>query len=300
MNALRLFLLALILAAGQAHAQTATPAEIAFWESVRDTKNPEELRAYLQTFPNGMFAPLARARLAALEKPPAVRPAPRPFAPPPAAPPSPAEVASTAPASVTAATRMPQAGDTWVYRVSYPRLRGQFGQPTRPDAIYVVKVGGVNDGRIVDQFSVDGGTMIDTTHSNEAYVVSQGLSVFSPYLIAFRDLQARPRLGDVKFLEPACSGRYGCDGSARVLGNESVQVPAGRFNAIKVSVTHEWRGAGVSDPRLAAQMIGGRTLTIWYVPELKRAVKFSSRLSAGDVPAVESNFDLELVSYQVR
>lgn len=37
-------------------------AELAFWESIKDSSNPQELRAYLQQFPNGVFAPLARLR----------------------------------------------------------------------------------------------------------------------------------------------------------------------------------------------------------------------------------------------
>jgi hypothetical protein len=40
--------------------------EVAFWECVRDTKNPVELQAYLDQYPNGVFASLARTRLAAL------------------------------------------------------------------------------------------------------------------------------------------------------------------------------------------------------------------------------------------
>jgi formylglycine-generating enzyme required for sulfatase activity len=36
--------------------------ELAFWESVRESKNPADYRAYLQAFPNGRFAPLARLR----------------------------------------------------------------------------------------------------------------------------------------------------------------------------------------------------------------------------------------------
>lgn len=40
--------------------------EVVFWESVRDTKNPGELQAYLDQYPNGIFAPLARSRLAGL------------------------------------------------------------------------------------------------------------------------------------------------------------------------------------------------------------------------------------------
>jgi formylglycine-generating enzyme required for sulfatase activity len=42
-------------------------AEIAFWETIKDSKNPEEFRAYLKKYPNGEFADLARSRLNALE-----------------------------------------------------------------------------------------------------------------------------------------------------------------------------------------------------------------------------------------
>lgn len=37
--------------------------ERAFWESVKDSNDPEELRAYLSAYPNGEFAKLARFRL---------------------------------------------------------------------------------------------------------------------------------------------------------------------------------------------------------------------------------------------
>ena len=40
--------------------------DLAYWESIKDTKNPDELKAYLEQYPNGRFAPLARARLKAL------------------------------------------------------------------------------------------------------------------------------------------------------------------------------------------------------------------------------------------
>lgn len=60
-------------------------AQITFWQSVRDTKNPVELEAYLSAYPNGKFAPLAKIRLKALRAPKAQnkakidkKPAPKP------------------------------------------------------------------------------------------------------------------------------------------------------------------------------------------------------------------------------
>lgn len=56
-------------AAEPAYGQSA-PGEAAdtmFWDSVKNSKDPDEVRAYLDKFPNGMFAPLARIRLKNLE-----------------------------------------------------------------------------------------------------------------------------------------------------------------------------------------------------------------------------------------
>ncbi len=44
-----------------------TGAEVAFWESVKNADDSKELEAYLLTFPNGVFAALARIRLARLK-----------------------------------------------------------------------------------------------------------------------------------------------------------------------------------------------------------------------------------------
>jgi len=296
MTILRYLLVAVLLACGQAHAQgSASSEEISFWESVRDSKNPAELQAYLDQYPNGKFAVLAKVRLAALGQRPAA--VPQPAAPTTAASP----VAPVALRKMTSETRMPQVGDTWTYRLSYPRLRGQWGQAARPPSTLVVKVGQVGGDKLVDQLALDGGTLSESTHSRENYLAPQGAPVFSPYLVAFRDLPLRGSLGRVTILEPGCSGRYACDASARAIGQESVQVPAGTFTAVKVEVSHEWRpSGGASGAAAIAGLLGGRTLTVWYVPELKRAVKFSSRLTVGDVPPVDSTFDLELVSYQVK
>ena len=40
--------------------------ETVFWESVRESANPAEIEAYLTRWPNGVYAPLARTRVAAL------------------------------------------------------------------------------------------------------------------------------------------------------------------------------------------------------------------------------------------
>ncbi|MBM3608865.1 MAG: hypothetical protein FJX29_10520, partial [Alphaproteobacteria bacterium] len=54
--------LALIVSA-PAQAQSPSQAEITFWTSIQNSKNAAEYEAYLQVFPNGTFAPLARLRI---------------------------------------------------------------------------------------------------------------------------------------------------------------------------------------------------------------------------------------------
>src|SRR5260370_22232297 len=44
--------------------------ELEFWRSIKDSNKPEELNAYLSSYPNGQFKPLALSRLAALENGP--------------------------------------------------------------------------------------------------------------------------------------------------------------------------------------------------------------------------------------
>ncbi len=56
-------LLAFACAGATLPAQAAEPAEIALWESVRDSGSAAELRLFLQTYPNSRFAPLAKLRL---------------------------------------------------------------------------------------------------------------------------------------------------------------------------------------------------------------------------------------------
>ena len=85
--------LLLLFAGAPALAQPADPAaEIAFWNSVKDSKSPAEIKAYLDKYPNGTFADLARIRMKNLESAPA--PAPGPAASQPSPTPKAADTAS--------------------------------------------------------------------------------------------------------------------------------------------------------------------------------------------------------------
>ena len=47
-----------------------TDVELEFWRSVKESNKPEELNAYLSSYPNGQFRSLALARIASLESGP--------------------------------------------------------------------------------------------------------------------------------------------------------------------------------------------------------------------------------------
>ena len=272
-----LFALALALAGSAAFAADA--AEIAFWESVRNSNDPVELRAYIERFPSGTFVVLARQRLARLES------GARPTAPGPAAQPQ------AAPPTVIAWTT-PQAGDRWTYRWIEKKPRG-----TPIERTLVVTVASAGNGEVVDLATIDGGTPpLQSKHVPGSHLIAQGAAVFSPYLPVLTNIPATGSIWRVQIQDPACSGRYICDAKGRIVGRETVHVGAGTFNANKIVIEHSWRSAGAT----AFGGSGGRTLTVWYAPEAKRAVKYISRTSFGQYPPIEADFEVELVSYQVN
>ncbi|MBL8705875.1 MAG: SH3 domain-containing protein [Rhodospirillales bacterium] len=72
---------------GQAGCDKVDPAEAAFWDSIKNSRAPEDHKAYLDTFPNGCYAALARVRVNAA--PTTTAPTPLPTATPPAPKPPP-------------------------------------------------------------------------------------------------------------------------------------------------------------------------------------------------------------------
>lgn len=186
-------------------------------------------------------------------------------------------------------TRFPQPGDSWTYRLLEP----QGGE--RPAEVrYVVKVAATSEGNIQDEVSRDGAPATERTHFRGNYLVAQVVSVFSPYLAVFEDLTPGGALRPITEHDDLCFFRYHCRSEGRVVGRESVELPAGRFEAIKVTIEQTW------SPQSSFQGRGVRTLTIWYSPQVKRAVKFSSRSSGFSRSPFHADFDLELMSYQLK
>ena len=201
------------------------------------------------------------------------------------------QLASAAPVSVASSSggRMPQQGDTWTYKLS---------EPTRNDGpkqrSYVVKIAAASGGAILEDYAIDGRAPKQWAHSQGAYMVGLDAAIFSPYLAAFQDLSPGQSLGRIPIADPACSGHLTCEARGKVVGRETVRVPAGSFDAVKVEIEQTWN---LTTNRPG----GGRTLLVWYSAETKRAVKFRSRFGvAGNLAPLDYDFDLELTSYQLK
>ena len=104
MLALGTALVPLAVAPAIAQSGSAEADDTALWDRVKQSKNPDDIRGYLDKFPSGLYAPLARIRLRNMEgkgsapKPPveSASPAPPPQPPPPS---------SMPPASIAPAPR---------------------------------------------------------------------------------------------------------------------------------------------------------------------------------------------------
>ncbi len=193
---------------------------------------------------------------------------------------------------------LPQPGDRWTYQLTERKPRGEPRQRS-----YTVRVVATTPTAIVDRFSIDDREGHDWEHERGGYLLSQGASIFSPYLQVFENVAPPAELGSIVVKDPACSTSfYVCTVNGRVVGRETIKVAAGSFDAVKVEIEHTWQAASgsVVHAQQMGQLRGARNLTVWYAPAAKRAVKFVSRQSFGDYPAIEADFDLELTSYQVK
>ena len=283
---------------------TARAVEEAFWSSVKDGRDSAELRAYLKRYPQGLHAAAARQQLAALAPPPAPAPMPAPVpaptptpapapavaqaqapAPAPVRPPAvaaaPAPVVAAAPlpapAAVAVAAPRPQTspaaaavranaqgyavGDKWNYQV-IDRWKGEVVRN------YAFQVKSIEpDG---NWFST-GGALFDPAGRIRKTVLGNGdTREFSPHPARW---WPGMKIGDtlqhqyeIKNTSPnGSSWTNRVQSEARVVKRESVRVPAGAFDALRVEI--KGKAEGVGRPGY-----GTFSTTFWYVPELHTMV----------------------------
>jgi hypothetical protein len=202
------------------------------------------------------------------------------------------DIAGDAQATVTRG--LPRIGDTWTYLLT-KRTRG--GTPLRQSS-YVVKVKASSGTNVRDEVSHDGAAPVEWVHSPGRHMVEQVVTVFSPYLAVFEDLNPGDYIVHATQHEDSCFGWLYCWTWGRVEGRETLELAAGTFDTIKVTIDQSVQ------TRLVGTGHGGRistrTLTIWYSPQAKRAVKVTSRVPRGVRNFFFDTYDLELVSYQLQ
>ncbi|MGE0875895.1 MAG: caspase family protein [Burkholderiales bacterium] len=259
--------------------------ELAFWDSIKDSANPADFTAYLQRYPQGAFAPIARNRLAV---------APAAAAPKPAA--APAQVASiapvprpapAAPAAAAAAAAAPASGSRWQY---------SGRDPDNPDTKfdYLVEMLGASAAGVLEVAHGRNGST-QWVHGSAPTLVGlgSGFAAFSP-LVQEVPLKVGMEWSGIPVVRLDACGRglITCSADAKVVGRERVTVKAGSFDAHKVAVDLFFRTAFGG---------GTRTLTFWVADKVGRPVKFSSRMyggGGGQNPIIDPNIELELVGYQ--
>ena len=215
----------------------AVDREVVFWESIKNSSNPEDFKAYLTQYPKGTFAALAQGRIT-----------------PAAAAEPPAQVASIAPTPVAAAApdpRLPKMGDSWQYV-----YRDPLSGASRDIAIEVIAT--ATDG-ILDQdnFSMYGKGARAYGRDAELLVIQQ-VWLFSPYLQAFGAARPGARWDDIRARNDNFCRTQACSYSARVVGTERVSTPAGTFDAVKVEV--DLRAGSLPTPCTGARPSGMPTL----------------------------------------
>lgn len=260
-----------------------TAVELAFWESVNNSNVASEYQAYLDKYPRGQFAALARGRLDTLlaQAPgPAARPATE----------APTQVALAQPGRTSAArpTDIVRVGDTWTYHL----LQG--GWFTRKIDTLTVTVTDVQGDNIQERLTLEGfrnfkaertfrAGFDPTTGFQETELPGHYLlAEFSPYISAagvpgagkqWKGIDATLWFGSEALL------RTSTKVTVRSVKEERVKIPLGEFTTVRVEALARYEGN---------KMAGNRALRLvyWYSPQYRRTIKMSRSLvgegSGGD------------------
>jgi hypothetical protein len=201
--------------------------------------------------------------------------------------PAPAPAPPPASAPAAADERLPQAGQSWTYRV-----RGKW--PTSPNRSVVITVSEVRDGLVVDRLSdpgADAPVLRRSRAGQGGFVSWPGIGFeFSPYLSS-RDLTGWRSRG---FTTPDVDSQWTqWHSSGQTIGREAVVVPAGRFDAHKVEVwsSREANGGPVS---VNIEPVRIQYL-VWYAPEVRRYVRMQRRVISASGQEMERDL-FELVA----
>ena len=166
-------------------------------------------------------------------------------------------VASLAQTGVGSPAALPKAGDTWTYRFS-----DVYGK----SETFTVRVANASASEIADEARMgkarDAAVFEGVLGLTDRKLGNLALRELSPYLMSLGPLDETADWRKVSILPNSAPF------SAKWVGTENVQVPAGSFMARKLVVegqeTHPRGGVGATR---------NYTITVWYVPAIKRTVK---------------------------
>lgn len=276
--------------------------ELAFWNSIKDSTNPADFSAYLQQYPAGSFAGLARNRIASAAPRGAPPAAAAPAAPQSAAPPTSASkginVASRAPDAATArsASRAPLIGDSWTYRLVDERHDRLLATVTH-------EVAAVTASTVSETITIKEQARWRSQEETplEVHLLEQRLAEgvvlqqFAPFLGAHAELAVG---GDWKNI-PGLSAMSAFDAwqsSAKIVAREKITLPAGEFNAFRMEFEASRRAPTYHRDLSTITRI---TLVAWYAPETKRVVK-TVRKTYNQRDETLDTDRYELLSYKLR
>jgi hypothetical protein len=239
-------------------------------------------------------------------------PAERTAAPAPAASKPPA-AAATRTAALNLPNRPPSArelkvGDNWTYKLREVRYNKELATVTH-------EIGGGDTAGIRETVRVrrsgaeadpDSGSGITPTSTQrrlplEPRIFEQQLDQqatlleFAPFMTAFSELQPGLRWSKIA---TASSSEWRFSG--KVAGRETVRVPAGTFEAIKAELEgqQDLTFPTTRDP-FSEQTPSYQTYSVWFVPEIGRAVKYERRTYNRGRRLLEHE-RYELQSYQLK
>jgi len=241
---------------------------------VKPTPLPREARAAVETAAAPKPAEAVRA-------PPTPAPEPAPPAQMAVAPtiaPSPA-----AKSAVATPGGLPVKGESWTYRST-----GKW--PTSPKKNFQVVVQSVADGAIADTVA---GEVRRSIGGKANFVAWPEIGIeFSPYLGAGGELARLESQSG--FATPDWDSQWSNWYSRfKRLGQESVSVPAGTFNAHKIEVWSNRHASGTRTMRDSEPVIVH--YLVWYAPEVKRYIKMQRKVISATNNELENDV-IEMVA----
>ena len=290
---------------GREREASSTTVELAFWDSIKNSSNVDDLQEYLASYPQGRFAGLVRNRIRALgAAPPQASAGPAPQAAAESAragAQAPTQVALIVPeqpvpvaaSSAVSSSSLPQTGDVWTYRY----VNGW--KKDSPQTV-IVKVEESESGRVTDRMSLPGGSVADQrTYEGkpDAAERSLGRDVRIIELLPYAQRLLLDGLisGQEKDLANLALGGETYRIKAKLIGRDKIIVPAGTFDAWRVQIA----GENLAHLGLNSLVVKAFTHSLWFVPEIRRVVKFEHKSVSNRSSRLDDDSS-ELVSFTLR